>query len=213
MLTVRRPIVVGGIFMLAAVFTCAIVLGEPARPANPIKTDKAAAKDADFAADDSSASLFADKPLIVYQGKDNHHLFALQVQPKLPAVQAKPRDLIVLVDTTASQAGGHLIAAEKLVETLVAKLGKDDRISIRTVNLKDSSRDLTGRFRSPSDLAEAVKALKDELPMGAADLKLALQKAIKAFKGDEDRQQAIVYIGDGMSIRNPFNPSDVADLA
>ena len=217
MLTIRRPIIVGGVVMLAAVFTCAFVFGEPANPAKVAKADekapeaKAPAKDDGFTADTETTSPFADKPLLVFQGKDGHRLFALQVQPALPPAKAKPRDLVILVDTTASQAGGHFLAAEKLVEAVIAKLGKDDRVSLRTVNI--TSRDLTHGFKLGGDLAAGVKALNDELPMGAADLKTALKEAVKSFKGGDDVQRAIVYLGDGMSIRNPLNPSDVPDLA
>ena len=98
-----------------------------------VKRGHKAAKDADFTSDVAAPSRFADTPLIVYHPKDGDNLFALQVQPTLPPAKARPRDVVVLVDTTASQAGGHLLAAEKLVEALVPKLGDDDRVSLRTV--------------------------------------------------------------------------------
>src|SRR5689334_8148782 len=110
MLTFRRLIAVGGICMLAAVFTCAYVLGEPTRSGNPSRPGDQP-KSSEFLADDAGISRFADTPLLTYQGKDGGRLFALQVQPTLPAAAARPRDLVILVDTTASQAGGHLVAA------------------------------------------------------------------------------------------------------
>src|SRR5579884_16328 len=136
MTTVRRVSAVGGIVLLAAVFTCAYVLGEPAREANQFKPGESGIlKDADGT---PAPSRFADTPLILYQPKDGPVDFALQVQPALPPAPARPRDLVVLVDTTASQAGGHLIAAEKLVEAFVGKLGDGDRVSLRTVNVKSA---------------------------------------------------------------------------
>jgi hypothetical protein len=210
MLTSRRLIAVGGVVMLAAVFTCAHVLGEPARPGNPSRPgDKA--KDSGFLSDDASVSRFADTPLLVYQPKDGDRLFALQVQPALPAGAARPRDLVILVDTTASQAGGHLAAAEKLAEAVVASLGNDDRAAIRTVNVK--SLDLSHGLQPARKLDAALETLKKELPMGAADLKAAVNEALKSFDGDKDRRRAIVYLGDGMSVRNPLTEDDKTALA
>jgi len=211
MLTVRRLIAVGGIFMLAAVFTSAYVLGEPARDAKRSRPDEKAAKDSDFVTDDATASRFGGTPLLLYQTKEGDRLFALQVQPVLAAAKARPRDLVVLVDTTASQAGGHLLTAQKLVEALVAKLGDDDRVLLRTVNIK--SADLSRGFQPARKLDAALAALRNELPMGAADLPTALKEAVKSFDGARDRQKAIVYLGDGMSIRNPLGPTDVPALA
>src|SRR5438309_9250517 len=116
MTTVRRLIAVGGILMLAAVFTGAYVLGEPARRGqDQVRPGAgAAAKDSDFVGEDLNASRFADTPILTYTTKDGERLLAVQVRPELPAAQARPRDLVVLVDTSASQAGGHLLAAEKL---------------------------------------------------------------------------------------------------
>ncbi len=211
MRTVRRQLVVGGVLMLAAVFTCAYVLGEPARH-NPDRARAGvASKDTDFVAEDATASRFADAPVLTYQSKDGDLLLALQVQPSLPAANARPRDLVVLIDTTASQAGGPLVAAEKLVEALIAKLSEGDRVSIRTVNVK--STDLSHGFQPQTKLGAALKAMQSELPMGAADLKTALEDAVKSFPPDAGRQQAIIYLGDGMSIRNPITGADLAALA
>src|SRR5581483_8121219 len=112
MTTVRRLIAVGGILMLAAVFTGAYVLGEPARKDHVRPGAGAAAKDSDFVGEDQTDSRFADTPVLTYTTKDGENLIAVQLRPELPAAKPLPRDLVVLVDTSASQAGGHLLAAE-----------------------------------------------------------------------------------------------------
>src|SRR5690242_13396594 len=136
MTTVRRLLAVSGILMLAAVFAGEYVLGEPARKGHDRPIVAGNVKDSEFVGEDQAASRFANTPVLTYTTKDGERLIAVQLKPELPPAKPLPRDLAVLVDTSASQAGGHLVAAEKLVAALVAKLGDDDRVSLRTVNVK-----------------------------------------------------------------------------
>ena len=212
---IRRLLAVGAVLALAAVYTCTYVLGEPTPPearkatagaksAAPVGTDVLA---------DLSTTRFTNQPILTYRTQDGELFFALQIQPKLPVGAARRRDVdvMVLVDTSASQALGALTVSQKLTRALAAGLSRDDRIDIRTVNTKCA--DLTRGFKTPDRIQTALTALDDELPMGATDLKKALTESMAAFENKADRQQVVVFLGDGMSILDPIGPGDLAGLA
>ena len=212
---VRRHLAAGAVLVLAAVLTCAHVLGEPARdPSGKIRFGGSKPVTRDTGLDlyaELNTTRFADQPVLTYRTQDGELLFALQVQPKLEPVPARPRDVLVLIDTSASQAGGGLTAAVRLAEALVANLGPEDRVAVRTANVR--GHDLTRGFQSVAAARAALKPLQAEVPMGALDLKATLTEAAAAFENRAGRQQLVLFLGDGLSVLNPFRPSDLADVA
>src|SRR4051812_44515282 len=125
MIEVRRLVAVGALLGVAAILTCADVWGEPDRDkdlkafhrggenVNPAREEGVFARDLD-------RNRFADAPLVVYR-HEKDALFALQVKAKLPDAPARPKDYLVVVDTSASKAMGPLAVAQKIVEELVKK--------------------------------------------------------------------------------------------
>jgi hypothetical protein len=165
--------------------------------------------DEDFS-EDLATNKFAKAGLLSYQTTGGETLFALQVKPDLKPIPAKPRDYMVMVDTSASQAKAPLTAAIDLTEGLAAQLRPADRIAIRTVNTPKASHDLTRGFkaRSAPEVKQAMASLRDEVPLGNTDLKEGLDKAIQTFERAADRQQVVLFLGDGMSVYNPITPAD-----
>src|ERR1700719_2819710 len=149
MFDVRRLMAAGTVLGLGAVFTCSLVWGEPARDkAHDGLSGKDPVPAADRrSADDLAASRFADKQLVTYQGaKDAPELFALLVKPKLDAAPARPLDLAVVIDVSASKAQGPLVEAQQLTAALAAGLGADDHIAVWTISTQ--VHDLTRGFQS-----------------------------------------------------------------
>src|SRR5262249_22899512 len=138
--------------------------------------------------------------------------FALQVKPQMEAAGARPRDIVILVDDAASQARGALAIARQIAEQLVtsAAARTDDRVSIWTVNTDKATNNLTGGLVSPKSakVADAFKALAQEVPFGANDLPNAITKAMGNFDGREGRQRVIVLLGSGKSLLNPVSAAD-----
>jgi tetratricopeptide (TPR) repeat protein len=202
----RRLLAVGALLALAAAVCYSHVLGEgaPNRDAERWRAerDKALASRTDQATEDLAASRFSASPVLTYRTPEGETLFALQVQPELPAGPARPCDYLVLVDTSASQARGPLAAAVKLTEGLAASLHADDRLAILTANVH--CKDLSQGFQRQGDLKGALRLLRDEYPCGATNLNEALNTALKTFESKPGRRQAIVFMGDGMSIRDPI---------
>src|SRR5262249_45030834 len=104
---------------------------------------------------------------------------------------------------------GGLVLAKGLVPAALVQAAADDRIQLWTVN--NEVKKLTREFVTKEHLEDAIKALKDEYPAGASNLKKALQLAGKEFV-KPNCQRIILYFGDGRSILDPISPSDRNDL-
>jgi tetratricopeptide (TPR) repeat protein len=160
-------------------------------------------------ADELAKTRYTEVPALAYKLGSGETVFAWQVKPTLPAAAApRPRDVLVMVDTSASQAGPHLARARSILAALAAGSGPDDRIDVWTINIDNPSatRSLTEGFR-PAD-SEAVHAagakLDDaEYGSGAVDLKAGLKQAVKAFERRGGRNQVLLYLGDGESAASP----------
>ena len=189
---------------LAAVVACIavgsavfgdITANKPVSPAKPLSPPKPA--------DESAKTVFTDKTVLAYQQADGTTAFAWQLKPDLPTA-VRPKDVAVMIDTSASQAGDPLQRAAQIVQSLTAQLSPNDRVDVWTVNLnhKDHTRSLTGGFKSADD--KAVKKAADSLAIeeyasGAVDLKAGIETVLAAFDQKAGRQQVILYIGDGES--------------
>jgi tetratricopeptide (TPR) repeat protein len=202
----RRLLAVGALLALLAAVCYSHVLGEGARDRDTERwradRDKPLTGQAEQLSDDLAASKFSSSPVVTYRTPEGETLFALQVKPELKAVAARPCDYLVLVDTSASQARGPLAMAVKLTESLAAALRPEDRLAIFTANVQ--SKDLTHGFQNGDGLKKPLEDLRQEYPCGATNLNEALQTALKAFRPGPDRRQALVFLGDGMSIRDPI---------
>src|SRR5262245_25377828 len=118
MTQVRRLGAAGAGLALAAVLTCAHVWGGPDKDDAGKKTRAGARPDRQPDVEDVASTKFSDQPLISYHTRDQETVFGWQLKPKLDAVRARPRDVLVLVDTTSSQAGAPLATANKLAEAI-----------------------------------------------------------------------------------------------
>ncbi|MCS7159102.1 MAG: VWA domain-containing protein, partial [Gemmatales bacterium] len=146
--------------------------------------------------------------VLTYETLEKNLLFALKLQPNLQAVPRKPRDFVVLFDTTASQAGESWLVQLALLKEFVHQIAEDDRIAVLLVNSQPL--ELTPGLVSKQDgvLQKALRELSEITPMGAADLKAALDKALERLENRPDRQQVVVYLGDGMSTLRPIGLTD-----
>src|SRR5262249_45100211 len=126
--------------------------------------------------DDLAVTKFTGRNLVVYQTQTGDTLFALQVRHDLKAAADKPRDILIMVDTSASQVRGPLDSARRLVDALVESARPDDRLALWTVNTPAATVNLSRGFAAAKSdkIKDAVKALGLEVPFGSNDLKSAL---------------------------------------
>jgi hypothetical protein len=202
MTRVHRLWAVGAFFGLGAVITCSHVWGDPTRSRDfhksPVLEDKIGSRQGDADLPEHLAvSKFADNAVVRYAAQNGDNYIALQIKPELPAVEAQPRDYLIAVSTTATQAGAPLATAKEIAATIIKDGSPNDRFAIWTINV--NPKDLTKGFQEPKNAAKALGTLNQEYGSGATDLVKNLTKAATSFEDRAGRQQVIVYLGSGAS--------------
>jgi hypothetical protein len=214
----RRLQVASASLALVAAATCSHVWGDSAAaPRRAPNALAASIRTPDIAAAaDEIGGRFAKQPVITYQPLTGDEHFALQLKATLPPASARPRDVAVVIDTTASQAGRPLQNARLVLAELAKTARTDDRLDVWTVNTPDTTRSLTHGFQTAKGqkVTDALEYLaKKEYAAGAADLKNGLKNVLRAFDQQTARQHVILLLGDGESCLNPLSDADRAALA
>jgi tetratricopeptide (TPR) repeat protein len=205
------PAVLGVAAALAAVGTSLfgdVRTGPTPPPASP-------RPDGGSVVEELAVTKFSKLPVLTYQLRDGDVLFAWQVKPAVAPAPARPRDLLILVDTSASQAGRPLQQARHIITVLGNVLAPTDRVSVWTVNTPAATRPLTKGFSAPDSdevRAAAVALTEVEYGSGATDLKSGLNKALATLPPAPGRQQLVLFLGDGESSYNPVTESDRVTL-
>src|SRR5579862_2422624 len=108
------------------------------RPLLPPDSTRAAASQNGRDAENALAqSKFSLGGVLTYQPLQGDQLFAWQLKPDLGKGTGRPRDTLIMVATTASLAGPHLVAAQQLAESLMKNAGAGDRFSLWMVSTDD----------------------------------------------------------------------------
>jgi tetratricopeptide (TPR) repeat protein len=195
---------------VVAVFTSAQVWGRTGQKIRERVNSDPTPKLDTSTSDDLAAAKFSSGRMLTYRTQSGEALFAVQVKPALQPGSERPRDYLIMVDTSASQIGLPLTNARRLTEEVARTARPEDRISLWTVNIPEATRDLTRGFRSPGspELKDALERLRNEVPLGATDLKQGLARAARSFEIDRGRQRVVLFLGDGMSTHNPISASE-----
>ena len=133
---------------------------------------------------------------------DGANFFALSLKPGELAPSAGPRDVAILFNTSASQAGDYRAKALEALKGVLSGLGANVRVQLMAVDL--NAIPLTKTFVAPDskEMADALAALEARVPLGATDMEKALTGLASAFAGESKRPRAAIYIGDGRSAAN-----------
>jgi hypothetical protein len=206
MTRVRRLLAAGSFLAIPAIIVATHLWGEPGRKELQ-KLQPNAARIVRSLDENFAESKFATSSVLAYETAQGDLLFALQVQPKLEAAPARPRDVLILVDTSASKALGAWESMKKLTAALAAQGAAQDRFAVWTVNTKTTK--LNKGFQPANQLGEALKTLAQEYPSGVANLKDAVNQSVKLFSDSDDgRQKIVALLGDGNSLANPLSGED-----
>lgn len=124
--------------------------------------------------------------------------FALSIGPE-SQVRQRASDVIVFVDTSASQTGAYKRDSIEMLRGFVRNLSGDDRISIYAVDLE--SVPLFRGFVNPLDdkVQVSIENLVNRVALGSTDMESMIETAIKSFESDDSRNRNVIYIGDGIS--------------
>ena len=148
-----------------------------------------------------------------YTAPDGETYFALPlVAPgNSKSLQAVPaRDVVILVDTSASQTGSHRVQSLAVLNDVLASLGKTDRVRLFAVDVQTTA--LTSDWAPVGSdvVAEAVVRLSRRAPLGATRLIPALDVAALSLTGK--RPGTVLYIGDGMSSAELVDTDDMKKM-
>jgi hypothetical protein len=130
----------------------------------------------------------------------------------LPAdyqTKATTKNLLILVDTSASQLGKHREDAFGIVQNVLTSLPADVNFSIWAIDntiLKTSPDLLANTEQNRSD---AMSRLSTRFPAGTTNLLAALKEAHKVAATN---QAGVLLIGDGMCTANLITAEDMATL-
>lgn len=137
--------------------------------------------------------------------------FALSLRPGAKVTPSETNDLLIMFDTSASQAGLYRKDAVSALNGILSQLNAGDQIKLIAVDVHAT--DLHGDFVSPKDaqIGEGLKKLSKRVPLGSTDMLVAMKKAMSAFSKLESKNpRHVIYIGDGMSKANLIDSEEFA---
>ena len=186
-MTAIRPLIIGAA-VLAASF------GWSGRPLPAAEAGVASATAVDG----------ANLRVATYRGEAGGY-FAASVQPTaddaLLAAVDVPADVVVVIDTSASQSGEFRTDSIRAARQVIDGLRSTDRVSVHAVDVGVT--DLTSSFVTPADAVAALDAVERRLPMGNTNLIAALDRLRTGLvASDPNHSRSIVYIGDGSTIES-----------
>ena len=150
--------------------------------------------------------------LMTYEKAPGETYFALSLTTAA-APSSDPRDVLVVVDTSASQVGAYRDDAIMALRQMLSQLGKEDRVMLAAADLKVVV--LTEGFVAADspEMKQGLETLERRVPLGATDMEVIFQACTEKFT-DASRPRVALYIGDGMSKANFIPEADMqAQLA
>ena len=136
--------------------------------------------------------------------KDGESYFALSLAPTSPPPAAKPRDVVILFDTSASQTGAYRDKAMEALDATLAGLSPSDHVRLYAVDL--NAIPLMDRFaaaNSPETARHSPPCVSVSRSAQRTWQAHWLRRRIRLSpRKVSPRGRAAVYIGDGMSTAN-----------
>jgi hypothetical protein len=154
---------------------------------------------------------FEPSRLATYQTVTGDTSFALSLTPQ---VQLEPAvaDVVLLVDTSASQSGLYRQDQLQAVSQFISGLNAADQILLVAVDVRAVPMHEDFVTRDSEQLAAGLKKLEHRVPLGSTDLAAALNQLSERFSDDANRARHIVYIGDGMSRANSVDAQEMRQV-
>ena len=101
--------------------------------------------------------------------------------PQTALPPAESCDVVIMVDTSASQVGSYREKTLEALQGMLATMGENDRVKLLAVDV--NAIPLTAEFVAPNgpEMKAAMAKLRNRVPLGATDLEAALNAAINSF--------------------------------
>jgi hypothetical protein len=149
--------------------------------------------------------------LATYEKAPGETYFALSILPKVAADAGQKNDVVILFDTSASQAGAVRSDALAALAALLKGLGPSDRVKLMAVDVNTAA--LTEGFVAADspELRAGLAKLQQRTPLGATDLDGGL-RAAAASLADTSGAKTAIYLGDGLSKANVLDDETFGKL-
>ncbi len=145
------------------------------------------------AADDAVAVTFVET---FQRDEASLPVSAIGLRPTMPTAASAPTDVVLLIDTSASQIGDHRVNATRAVTSLLDKARDDDRYLVAASDIACTPLSTTFVTAGSAGSRSAVAALEARTPLGSTDMVAVLEGAAELFEASP-APRAIVYVGDG----------------
>jgi tetratricopeptide (TPR) repeat protein len=136
--------------------------------------------------------------------------FALSLQPTVSARQSQGRDVVVLIDTSASQVSEFRVDSLQALDTMLVNLDPKDRVQLLAVDIRATEMHAGLHPAKSMEVAAGIKKLQGRVPLGSTDLIAGLTSALSRLDGD--RPGVVIYIGDGISNASQMQSQPFKDL-
>ncbi|WP_261365093.1 VWA domain-containing protein [Anatilimnocola floriformis] len=139
--------------------------------------------------------------LATFESAAGETFFAASLVPAQGSDPQQINEVVVLFDTSASQAGVLRDDALAALRGMLAKLSPQDRVKLIAVDL--NAVEMSRGFVAPNspDMQAALAKLQQRAPLGATDMPIALEAAAASF-APGNAAHSVVYLGDGNSKAN-----------
>ncbi|WP_161603405.1 hypothetical protein [Blastopirellula marina] len=149
--------------------------------------------------------------LATYEATGGQTYFAMSISPgeKLKAV---PGEVVVIVDTSASQTGIYREDSLNTLKALLASLSPQTRVKVMGGDLHAVA--MNDGFVAPTgpEADAALAKLAKRAPLGSTDLPTMLSEAASQFQNGLDTPRSIVYLGDGASRARSLEDAELKNL-
>ncbi|MEM1069110.1 MAG: hypothetical protein AAGI63_09460, partial [Planctomycetota bacterium] len=162
------------------------------------------------------ASDGANVRIATFETAEGEGYFAASIQPSaddalMQAARTQPADVVVVVDTSASQSGAFRSDSIAALRTVIDSLRSQDRVRVYAADVRAS--DLSKAFVSADETDDAIAQLKRRLPLGHTKMLSVIDSVRSALvSSPQDRTRSIVYIGDAASIDAIGNEKQLGNL-
>ncbi len=137
--------------------------------------------------------------LATFDNADGKTNFALSILPDQKAIKVTGRKIVVLMDTSASQAGVYRDDSMTALIGVLNSLKSQDQVQVVAVDLEAVPM-MDGFAAAKSKPVEkSLAKLRARAPLGATDMHKAIASAADYLKATPATGRRVIYIGDGFS--------------
>lgn len=122
----------------------------------------------------------------------------------------KPRNVLLLLDTSLSMHGAKLARAVEAVDFFLHSLQPQDQFNLTLFNDSVTPLSLTPLPTTTENIARSLNFIKDSMLTGGTDLQQALLKAIELARGFPAGERSVVLISDANPTRKTINTKRIA---